>query len=101
MFEQDETINALREALELSPENGVLRSQLARLLMARGQLEQAEALLREGLEKQSTSEVLQATLAECYRKRGNTSAALVILEDLSSGRTASRSTSSSTPGCCW
>ncbi|RPJ33568.1 MAG: AAA family ATPase, partial [Planctomycetaceae bacterium] len=82
MFEQDETINVLREALELSPENSVLRSQLARLLMARGQLEQAEVLLREGLEEQSTSEVLQATLAECYRKRGNTSAALVILEDL-------------------
>ncbi len=82
MFEHDETINALREALELSPENSVLRSQLARLLMARGQLEQAETLLREGLEKQSTSEVLQAALAECYRKRGNASAALVILEEL-------------------
>jgi len=82
MFEQDETINTLREALELSPENCVLRSQLARLLMARDQLEDAETLLREGLAKQSTSEILQATLAECYRKRGNTSAALVILEEL-------------------
>jgi len=82
MFEQDETLNALREALELSPENGVLRSQLARLLMARGRLEEAERLLRDGLAGQSTSEVLQATLAECYRKLGNTSAALVILEEL-------------------
>jgi len=82
MFEQDETLKALREALELSPENDVLRSQLARLLMSRGQLQEAETLLREGLEKRSTSEVLQAALAECYRKRGNISAALVILEEL-------------------
>jgi AAA+ superfamily predicted ATPase len=82
MFEQDETLNALREALELSPENGILRSQLARLLMARGNLEEAETLLREGLAGQSTSETLQATLAECYRKLGNVSAALVILEEL-------------------
>jgi transitional endoplasmic reticulum ATPase len=82
MFEQDETLKALREALELSPENDVLRSQLARLLMARGQLQEAETLLREGLEKRSTSETLQAALAECYRKRGNISAALVILEEL-------------------
>jgi transitional endoplasmic reticulum ATPase len=82
MFEQDETLKALREALELSPENDVLRSQLARLLMARGELQEAETLLREGLEKRSTSEVLQAAMAECYRKRGNISAALVILEEL-------------------
>ena len=82
MFEQDETLNALREALELSPENGILRSQLARLLMTRGRLEEAETLLREGLANCATSEVLQAALAECYRKLGNTSAALVILEDL-------------------
>jgi SpoVK/Ycf46/Vps4 family AAA+-type ATPase len=82
MFEQDETLNTLREALELTPENGILRSQLARLLMARGRLEEAETLLREGLERQSTSEVLQASLAECYRKLGNTSAALVIVEEL-------------------
>ena len=79
MFEQDETLKALQEALELSPENDVLRSQLARLLMGRGQLQEAEDLLREGLEKRSTSETLQATLAECFRKRGNTSAGLVIL----------------------
>lgn len=82
MFEQDETLEALREALGLSPENSILRGQLARLLMARGRLEEAETLLREGLEKHSTSETLQATLAECYRRMGNTSAALVILEDL-------------------
>jgi len=82
MFEQDETLNALREALELTPENGVLRGQLAKLLMARGQLEEAEKLLRQGLERQSTSEVLQAALAECYRKLGNTSAALVIIEEI-------------------
>jgi transitional endoplasmic reticulum ATPase len=82
MFEHDETIKTLREALELSPENCVLRSQLARLLMTRDQLEEAETLLREGLAQQSTSEILQAALAECYRKRGNTSAALVILEEL-------------------
>ncbi|NLH41223.1 MAG: AAA family ATPase [Planctomycetes bacterium] len=82
MFEQDETLNALREALELTPENSVLRSQLAKLLMSRGQLEEAEKLLRQGLERQSTSEVLQATLAECYRKLGNVSAALVIVEEL-------------------
>lgn len=82
MFEQDETLNALREALELSPENGVLRSQLAKLLLARGRLEDAEKLLRQGLERQPTSEVLQAVMAECYRKLGNLSAALVIVEEL-------------------
>ncbi len=75
-------LEALREALELSPDNSILRSQLARLLMARGRLEEAEILLREGLEKHATSETLQATLADCYRRMGNTSAALVILEDL-------------------
>jgi len=82
MLDNNETINALREALELSPDNGILRSQLARLLMGQGHLEQAETLLREGLDKQPTSEVLQAALAECFGKRGNVSAALAILEDL-------------------
>ena len=82
MLENDETISALREALALSPDNSILRAQLARMLMAQGQLEQAEGLLREGLDNHATSEVLQAALAQCFRKRGNTSAALVVLEDL-------------------
>jgi transitional endoplasmic reticulum ATPase len=82
MFNKDDDVDALREALGLSPENCILRSQLARMLMTRGRVEEAETITREGLEKYPMSEVLQVTLAECYRKLGNVSAALVILEEL-------------------
>lgn len=82
MFEDDETLNTLRDALELSPENALLRSQYARLLMGRGHLEEAETVLRTGLEQSGQSEVLQIAMAECYRRRGNASAALVIIEEL-------------------
>jgi len=82
MFEQNNTLEALREALRLTPENALLRNQVARLYLDRGRLQDAESLLREGLAKTPRSEVLQTTLAECYRRLGNSSAAIVIVEDL-------------------
>lgn len=82
MFEQEDTLVALGEALQLSPDNAILRNQLARLYLGRGRLQDAESLLRDGLEKTPRSEALQTTLAECYRRLGNSSAALVIVEEL-------------------
>jgi len=75
-------MKSLKDALSFSPENVVLRRQYGRILMERGQLEEAERVLREGLELSSQSEHLQEALAECYGKRGNTSAALAIVESL-------------------
>ncbi len=82
MFEDDETMNVLRDALELSPENMILRTQYARLLMGRGHLDDAEQVLRDGLALSAQSETLKIALADCYRRKGNTSAALVIIEEM-------------------
>jgi transitional endoplasmic reticulum ATPase len=81
-FDQDETLNALRDALQLSPDNAVLRGQFAKMLITRGKLDEAEQILTEGLRNAPQSEQLQISLAECYRKLGKSSAALVIVEEL-------------------
>ncbi len=82
MFDNEELIKSLSEALDVTPENSVLRNQLAKMLIARGLLDKAEQTLREGLKLTPESEQLKLALADCYRKNGNTSAALVILEEL-------------------
>jgi len=81
-FEQDETLKALREALALSPDNVVLRGQLAKMLISRSKIEEAERLLTDGLKSAPESEQLRIALIECYRKLGKTSAALAIVESM-------------------
>ncbi len=82
MSEADDTLDALREALSLSPENVVLRRQLGRLLLRRGLHDEAEKLFRAGLDAAPQSEALKLGLAQCYYAQGKRSAAMVIVEEL-------------------
>lgn len=82
MRSMPDDLDALRSALELSPENVPLRTHLARSLLSRGAHAEAEELLRAGLRLAPDSQELKLTLARCYRIQGKTSAAFVIVEDL-------------------
>ena len=82
MSEADEVLQTLYEALQSSPDNIALRGQYAKLLMARGRLQEAEEVLRAGLKHSPQSEQLKLGLADCSYRLGNTSVALVILEEL-------------------
>lgn len=82
MSEADDTINALREALGVSPDNAPLRNQLGKLLLGRGFHDEAEKLFREGLDLTPQSEALKLGLARCYHAQGKHSAALVVVEEL-------------------
>jgi len=82
MSEAEDTLDALREALSLSPENVVLRRQLGRLLLRRGLLDEAEKLFRAGLDAAPQSEALKLGLAQCYAAQGKRSPAMVIVEEL-------------------
>lgn len=79
---ENESIRALREALEFSPENHPLRRHLGRSLLRLGRPEEAEqefqAIVR-ALPGDSTALV---DLATAYFQQGKYSAAAVIIEDL-------------------
>ncbi len=78
----DDTLNALREALTLSPDNAVLRGHLARLMVERGQWPEARTLLLEGVKLAPSSAALKLALAECYHAEGKFSEAMVVVEEL-------------------
>jgi transitional endoplasmic reticulum ATPase len=78
----EKSIEALREALSLSPENIPLRRHLAATLLGLGRADEAEVELREALRLDADNEQLKVDLAEAYYRQSKTSHALVILEDL-------------------
>lgn len=82
MPDNDDTLDALREALSVSPENVVLRRQVVKLLAQRERHAEAETVLREGLNAAPQSESLKLALAECFYKQSKFSEAFVVVEEL-------------------
>jgi transitional endoplasmic reticulum ATPase len=79
----DEDIKPLREALQFSPNNIPLRLHIATLLLNKGKLEEAESEFREALVIAPHSQQLKLGLADTFYRQNKTSAALVIIEDIS------------------
>ena len=77
-----EHIEALREAVKLSPENVPLRLALADALLASGFSEEAVTEYRTGLSMAPNHAGLKLGLARAYQADGKMSHALVVLEDL-------------------
>lgn len=77
-----DNLDALRDALRLSPDNVPLRRHLAETLMARGQYEAAESEYRQALAMAPHDAQLKLGLARAFYQQGKDSAALVIIEAL-------------------
>ena len=78
----DDALQALREALRLSPNNIALRQHLAETLLTRGFAEEAEKEFREALGLAPNSLSLKLGLARSFHQQNKQSHALVIVEDL-------------------
>ncbi len=85
MSSRNDPLAALRQALELSPDNLPLRMHLAESLLAQGQAEQAAAEYKEALARHPDDIELKIGLARASYQLGNDSVALVIVEDLLKG----------------
>ena len=82
MFEGDDLLSDLLEALTASPDNVTLRGRVGDMLLKRGRLDEATALYREGVRLAPSSERLKLGLARCFFQNGNDSEAHVIAESL-------------------
>ena len=82
MSSGSDNLDALRDALRLSPDNVPLRRHLAETLMGRGQYEAAESEYRQALAMAPHDAQLKLGLARAFYQQGKDSAALVILEAL-------------------
>lgn len=80
----EDTINSLREALAISPENQPLRRHLARALATLGRFEEAEQELRHLLGLDPGSSELKIELARVYLQQEKLTQSLVIVEDVTS-----------------
>jgi len=78
----DEAVNALREALKLSPDNLPLRLHLAETLAGAGRYDDAEKEYRHALSQAPDDSRPKLGLATSFYQQGKNSAALVIVEDL-------------------
>lgn len=79
---QSDPLAALREALALSPDNVPLRQHLAEMLLARGELAEAETAFRQAIALAPHSAELKIGLASAFLQQGKDSAALAIVETL-------------------
>ncbi|HEX7449272.1 MAG TPA: AAA family ATPase [Pirellulales bacterium] len=86
MTSGDDSLQSLREALRLSPDNLPLRRHLAETLLGRGHAEEAEAEYRKALSAAPHDAQLKLGLARAFFQQGKDSAALVIVEDLGKQR---------------
>jgi transitional endoplasmic reticulum ATPase len=82
MIPSDDTIAALREALNVSPTNVPLHKHLAELLLKLGRFDESEAAYRAALAVAPHHVELKLGLAGAYYQQEKNSAALVIVEDL-------------------
>ncbi|MBW3599057.1 MAG: AAA family ATPase [Planctomycetes bacterium] len=78
----EEHIQALREALRVSPDNVPLRVHLAKTFAGLGRLEEAEQEYRETLSLAPHDDGVKLELARIYFQQDKTSQAMVIVEDL-------------------
>ncbi|WP_437204565.1 AAA family ATPase [Planctomicrobium sp. SH664] len=78
----NETVNALRAAIIISPDNLPLRQHLAATLASLGRYQEAETEYRSALASHPQNAELKLGLAEVYAQQGRTSHALVVVEDL-------------------
>ncbi|MEM9366132.1 MAG: AAA family ATPase [Planctomycetota bacterium] len=78
----EKSIEALRTALELSPENVPLRIHLSDVLVRLRQYEDAESLLRIGLGKDPDNLTMKLSLAETFRAQDKINEAMVLVESL-------------------
>ncbi|MGH7194565.1 MAG: tetratricopeptide repeat protein, partial [Candidatus Saccharimonadales bacterium] len=86
MTSGDDSLQSLREALRLSPDNLPLRRHLAETLLGRGHAEEAEAEFRKALSAAPHDAQLKLGLARAFFSQGKDSAALVIVEALGKQR---------------
>lgn len=82
MSNSDEALAALREALQLSPDNVPLRLHLAETLLGFGRPEEAEKEYRRGLTVVPGEVRFKVGLANAYYQQGKNSAAMVVVEEL-------------------
>jgi tetratricopeptide (TPR) repeat protein len=78
----EDALQALREALRLSPNNTALRQHLAEMLLSHGKPDEAEKEYREALSLAPNSLPCKLGLARAFYQQGKQSHALVIIEDL-------------------
>ncbi|MGH7674050.1 MAG: AAA family ATPase [Gemmatimonadales bacterium] len=78
----DSELERLRDEIRRAPERVEAHQRLAELLLERRQLEPAEEAFKEALRLAPDSPVLKLGLARVFHRRGKTSAALVVIEDV-------------------
>lgn len=78
----DNTLNALRAALAVSPDNVPLRAHLAETLLATARYAEAAEACREGLSLKPGEAAQEMLLADAFQRDGRDSEALVVLESL-------------------
>jgi AAA+ superfamily predicted ATPase len=82
MSTNEETINALRLALEAAPDNIPLQKHLADMLTEAGRYEEAEQVYRDTLAKSPDDVHIKTGLAGVFYHQHKPSAALVIIDEL-------------------
>ena len=75
-------IEQLREALNASPDNALLRRMLAQKLLAADRSAEAELEFKEGLRRDPENLEFKLGLAESFERQGKTSLGLVLIEEL-------------------
>ena len=84
----DATIQALRAALSVSPDNGPLRAHLAATLLDANRAEEAAAEYRRASADAPDDPQLKLGLARAFERGGKRSQALVVLEAITRGEAA-------------
>jgi transitional endoplasmic reticulum ATPase len=82
MNQSDATVQALRAALQHSPDNLPLRQHLADVLLDLNRNDEAEQEYRRALPLAPDSAPVKLGLAQCYERQGKNTQALVVIEDL-------------------
>lgn len=82
MADRSDPVAALRQAVELSPDNLPLRQHLAEVLLGSARYAEAEQEYRAALSDWPDHVALKIGLARCFHQQGKLSHALVIVEDL-------------------
>ena len=82
----DSTLEALRQALKVSPTNLPLRQHFGQVLLGLGRAAEAEKEFRDALMDWPDNAALKAGLAQSFYQQGKTSEAFVVIESLARDR---------------